>query len=177
MPDPTLADLTAAVDQLLGLAAARKALQLNGASAERAYEAYVFTLCASAVRSIPGSRSTLRGIISGANPNPVVFRGGPGEMASRIQDFVFLRCEVGPREFEIHVDVEYQGQSKATHEIDVSVCDAEHADRVRSTGQSPRTNKNLLMAFECKLYRSVPGVKIPIPSRHMLRSSPANAIM
>src|SRR5262245_39563249 len=116
MPDPTLADLIAAVDRLLGLAAAQSALRLNGVGAERAYEAYIFSLCAESVRGIPGSQTSLIGRNSGVNPDPVVFRGGPGSMASDSQDFAFLRCEVGAREFEIHVDVEYEGQSRATHE-------------------------------------------------------------
>jgi hypothetical protein len=160
MPDPTLADLTAAIDRLLGLSVARAALQLNRNATERAYEAYVFSLCAAAVRSIPGGRATLVGVVSGPNPATVVFRGAPGSMASRTQDFAYLDCQLGARQFEIHVDVEYEGQSRATHEIDVSGCSAEHARQVRRTGQAPRTNKHLLMAFECKLYTSDPGVAL-----------------
>jgi len=160
MPDPTLADLTAAVERLLDLAAAQAALRLNAATPERAYEAYVFALCGEAVRGIPGGSATLFGRKSGANPNVVVFRGAPGSMSSDNQDFAFLKCSAGPRKFEIHLDVEYEGQSRATHELDVSVCTAEHADRVRLTGQSPRTNRHLLMAFECKFYTSAPGVAL-----------------
>lgn len=160
MPDPTLADLTAAVDRLLGLAATQAALQLNNVRAERAYEAYVFSLCAEAIRGIPNSRIVLVGRNSGPNPNPVVFRGAPGSMASDNQDFAYLECAIGAREFEVHLDVEYEGQSRATHELDVSICTAQHADNVRRTRQSPRTNKYLLMAFECKLYTSDPGVSL-----------------
>jgi len=57
------------------------------------------------------------------------------------------------------VDVEYQGSSGALHEIDVSVCDADHANAVRQANGTPRaTGHNLIMAFECKFYESTPGV-------------------
>jgi hypothetical protein len=59
------------------------------------------------------------------------------------------------------VDVEYQGTSGALHEIDVSVCDEDHARAVRSTNGTPRTGGGkLLMAFECKFYDSSPGVTL-----------------
>lgn len=160
MPDPTLTDLTAAVDRLLRLVATRAALKLNSATPERAYEAYVCALCAEAIRAIPGGSATLVGRRTGPNPAVVVFRGAPGSMASDNQDFVYVACRLGAREFELHVGVEYEGQSKATHELDVSACMSEHAERVRLTGQAPRTNKHLLMAFECKFYTSDPGVAL-----------------
>ena len=54
----------------------------------------------------------------------------------------------------------YEGQSGASHEIDVSVCEAAHARNVRQTGRAPRTNKSLIAAIECKFYQSNPGVAL-----------------
>jgi hypothetical protein len=153
-----LASLQAAITALLDLPAVGQLLQLNSNTCERAYEAYVFSLSCEAVRRSGGSVQ-IRGIRSGASPNPIVFRGAPGNMASRDQDFAYARCLLNQRRFEIHVDVEYQGSSGALHEIDVSVCDEDHANAVRQTNGTPRANShNLLMAFECKFYESTPGV-------------------
>ena len=96
------------------------------------------------------------GIRSGINPPTIVFRGGPGSMSSKAQDFCYVECSLGSKKFEIHVDVEYVGQSGATHEIDVSIYDHENAQSVRTNNKSPRTNKPLLMAFECKFYTTSP---------------------
>lgn len=153
----TLDDLTAAIDDLLGLTASASLLQLNSNTPERAYEAYVLALCAEAVRKAGGS-ATPTGIKSGANPTVLVFRGGPGSMASRNQDFCYIDCQLRTKRFEIHVDVEYVGQSGASHEVDISFYDAQRASDVRNSGASPKTNQNLLFAFECKFYHSTPGV-------------------
>lgn len=153
----TLADLRNAIDSLLNLTSTSTLLQLNSNTRERAYEAYVFSLCIEAVNRA-GGQVTLIGIQTGANPTTLVFRGGPGAMPSRAQDFCYARCVLGGKEFEIHVDVEYEGNSGATHEIDVSICESRHCDSVRVTGRSPRTRKNLIMLFECKFYTNNPGV-------------------
>ena len=153
----TLADLRNAVDNLLNLTSTATLLQLNSYTRERAYEAYVFSLCVEAVNRA-GGQVTLVGIQTGPNPPTLVFRGGPGSMSSRAQDFCYARCILGGKTFEIHVDVEYEGTSGATHEIDVSICESRHCDSVRATGHSPRTNKNLIMLFECKFYTNNPGV-------------------
>jgi hypothetical protein len=155
----TLNDLKAAIDRLLALPAAGQLLQLNSNTCERGYEAYVFSLCMQAVTDGGGS-AMLCGIRSGPNPGTLVFRGGPGQMSSRDQDFCFASCRIGRKEFEIHVDVTYEGQSGATHEIDVSIIDARHADDVRRTSRLPRTNNHLVCAFECKFYTSTPGVAL-----------------
>jgi hypothetical protein len=156
---PTLNDLRQAVDTLLGLPAAAQLLQLNSNTCEKAYEAYVLALCALAVRSAGGS-AVLTGIASGANPQTVVFRGAPGDMASSSQDFCYVDCTLGLKRFEIHADVVYEGQSGASHEIDVSICEAAHAQDVRQSGRAPRTNKPLIAAIECKFYQSTPGVAL-----------------
>jgi hypothetical protein len=155
-----LNQLIAAINALLALPAARQLLQLNSNTCERAYEAYILSLCVEAVRRAGGT-AEIKGILSGPNPNPIVFRGAPGSMASRNQDFAYASCVLKSKRFEFHVDVEYQGTSGAPHEIDVSMCEAAHADAVRSTNGTPKAEGNkLLMAFECKFYESTPGVSL-----------------
>lgn len=156
---PTLQELKQAIDDLLRLPAVGRLLQLNSNTAERAYEVYVLALCAQAVRNAGGA-ATLTGILSGQQPNPVIFRGAPGSMSSRAQDFCYVDCVLGRKGFEVHVDVVYEGQSGANHEIDVSICDSAHAQDVRQTRRTPRTNRNLIAAIECKFYESTPGVAL-----------------
>lgn len=155
----TFNDLRAAIDQLLQLSATQRLLQLNSNTEERAYEAYILSLCCEAVQ-IQGGQATIRGINSGTGSSTVVFRGAPGSMSSRNQDFCFIECRLRNKAFEIHADIEYVGQSGATHEIDISIYDAQAAQNVRSTRRSPRTNKSLIAAIECKFYTSQPGVDL-----------------
>lgn len=156
---PTLADLRTAVDTLLGLPATSSVLRLNSNTRERAFEAYVFSLLIQAVRQAGGTVG-LQGVTSGANPNPVVFRGAPGYMGSRAQDFCFARCNLHGKEFEIHVGVIYVGSSGATHEVDVSIYDRSAADTVRgSPGLQPGARR-LRAAFECKFYDSQLGTAL-----------------
>lgn len=152
--------LQSAIEQLLDLPAAHQLLQLNSNTCERAFEAYVFSLCCEAARRAGGT-AELVGILSGVQPATVVFRGAPGGMASRDQDFVYAQCTLSQRRFEVHVDVEYQGTSGALHEIDVSICDEDHATAVRNTNATPKAKGHkLLMAFECKFYERSPGVAL-----------------
>jgi hypothetical protein len=153
----TLADLKSAIDQILQISSSSRILQLNSNTPERAFEAYVLGLCVQSVRNI-GGLVTITGINTGANPNPLVFRGGPGSMSSRNQDFCYADCQLRNKTFEIHVDVEYVGQTGASHEIDVSFYDSQRAQAVRASRSSPRTNQNLIVAIECKFYDSKPGV-------------------
>ena len=81
-----LAVLRTAITSLLNLPVVGHLLQLNSNTCERAYEAYVYSLCCEAVRRAGGTVQ-LMGVRSGNSPNPVVFRGAPGSMASRNQDF------------------------------------------------------------------------------------------
>jgi hypothetical protein len=155
----TKQEIKDAIDRLLNLSATGRLLQLNSDSCERAYEAYLLSLCKVAVERCGGT-AVLTGIVNGQNPATVVFRGSPGSMASTTQDFCFVDCTLGRRRFEIHVDVIYEGQSGAHHEIDVSLCSKDHANNVRQSGRTPRTNKNLIAAIECKFYHSTPGVSL-----------------
>ena len=155
----TLNDLRNAIDQLLEINATQRLLQLNSNTQERAYEAYILSLCCEAVH-IQQGQATIIGINSGANPSTIVFRGGPGSMSSTNQNFCYADCRLRNKAFEIHADIEYVGQSGATHEIDVSIYDAQAAQNVRATGRSPRTNKSLIAAIECKFYTAQPGVDL-----------------
>jgi hypothetical protein len=148
------------LESLLGIAGTGTLLQLNSATRERAYEAYVAELVAEAVRQAGGS-ARIRGILSGDNPpNPIVFRGSPGQMDSGAQNFCFYRCSLAGQEFEIHLDVKYAGSSSAVHEIDVSVFKKDAADRVRQNGVLPKASAALLMTFECKFYEDDPGAAL-----------------
>jgi len=155
----TLTELRNAIDNLLNFSAAGTLLQLNSNTCERAYEAYIFSLCVRAVQQAGGA-VVMTGIRTGLNPSVLVFRGAPGAMSSRDQDFCYAKCTLGNEQFEIHVDVEYQGQSNAPHEIDVSICESTHCQNVRDTRRLPRTRKNLIMLFECKFYSDSPGVSL-----------------
>lgn len=172
----TLSQLKKAIDDLLSLSAAGRLLRLNSNTCERAYEAYVLSLCVDAVRKAGGT-ATLTGIKSGPNPSTVVFRGAPGDMASNGQDFCYVACTLGPKRFEIHADVVYEGQSGASHEIDVSICDASHANDVRQSGRAPRTNKNLLAAIECKFYQTTPGVALARTFVGLIRDCSTNRLL
>jgi hypothetical protein len=156
---PTLDELKQALDRLLSLSVTARLLQLNSNKPEKAYEAYVLALCMQAVRNQNGT-AELVGIKSGLNPQIVVFHASPGSMASDNQDFCYARCYLREKEFEIHLDVEYAGQSGAKHEIDVSLYERASAEIVRKSKRLPRTHKPLVIALECKFYKSTPGVSL-----------------
>lgn len=150
----TKAEMKARINDLLALPGAHSALQLNSDTIARAYEAYVWSLCKRAVETV-GGRAVLTGINTGDNPRLIVLRGAPGNMSSTDQDYCYIDCELGEKTFEIHLDVQYEGTSKAPHEIDISFCDRDSADAVRATGRLPRSAK-LLVAIECKFYTAAP---------------------
>src|SRR5437868_5759861 len=106
----TLADLQNAINQVFSLPGTPPVLQLNSPTRERAFEAYVFGLLVRAIRELGGT-VVIHGRTSGPNPATIIFRGGPGLLGSIAQDFAFARCELGDEEFELHVDVQYEGSS------------------------------------------------------------------
>lgn len=152
----TKKDIKKEIDRLLAFASKSQILTLNSDTVERAYEAYIWSLCKRAVEEA-GGHAVLTGINSGDNPHQIILRGAPGSMASTAQDFCYIACRLNGKEFEIHLDVQYEGSSGASHEIDVSVYDQASADVVRRNGGLPRSGK-LIMAIECKFYTaSVPS--------------------
>jgi len=157
---PTLNDIRSAIAQVLGVPNVATVLQLNRNTRERAFEAYIFALVLRAVRQAGGTVE-LRGVLSGPNPSPVVFRGSPGRLGSRAQNFCYARCSLGNKQFEVHVDVVYLGTSGAAHEIDVSLCDEAVGEAARQTpGLLPNT-RGLRAAIECKFY----GTRLPRGAR------------
>lgn len=169
----TLQELKDAIDRVLNIAASNALLILRSNTCERAYEAYVFALCADAVRRAGGT-AIATGIVGGANPPGLIFRGGPGSLASRAQDYCYMECNLNGKRFELHVDVTFEGQSGASHEIDVSIVDGDHADDVRRFNGLPRTNKHLIGAIECKFYESRPGVVLARTFVGLVRDCSAN---
>lgn len=152
----SLDELKREIATMLNIPNVRTSLQLNSNTIERAYEAYILGLCKKAVIEADGS-AVLRGILSGDNPDPVTFRGAPGDMSSTHQNFCYVYCELNGKEFEIHLDVQYEGSSGASHEIDVSIYSSNNADAVRNSRRLPKTN-GLIMIFECKFYTlSIPS--------------------
>lgn len=145
-----VADIKRKIDTLLTVSASGIKLKLNSNTLDRAYEAYIFSLCKVAVERAGGTVN-LRGIISGGTPTTLVFRGAPGHMHSSAQDYCYAYCELNGKEFEIHLDVQYGGSSGALHEIDVSIYDHKSAENIRRTGNIPKSDK-LIMMFECKFY-------------------------
>lgn len=148
------------LNNLLSLPSAGQLLQLNSQTVERVYEAYAAALIARAVRQAGGT-AEMRGILNAhAAPITIVFRGSPGFIHSRHQNFAYWKCLLRGKEFEIHLDVTYSGSSGARHEIDVSVLDHSLAERARRNSALPKTGSKLLMAFECKFYDTIPGVML-----------------
>lgn len=154
----SIKELSDAVKRILSNPASKAVLQLNSTSRERAFEAYVFSLIVKAVRKSKGS-VTITGIKTGSNPSPIFFRGSPGYMSSRAQDFAYAECQINGRDFEIHIGVQYIGTSGALHEVDVSVFDHERAEEVRAARILPST-RSLRAAIECKFYDSALGVSL-----------------
>lgn len=177
----TITDLKNAIDNLLSLPSTRTRLHLNSDTQERAFEAYVFSLCSKAVNNLglkPSVTATaiLTGIQSGPNPTQAIFRGAPGNIWSDSQDFCYLDCTINDKRFEVHVDVTYEGKSGANHELDVSIYSKAQADAARTKRVFPKMNKPLIGAMECKFYTSTPGVALARTFVGLLTDSSSNKI-
>lgn len=171
----SLSELITAVNSLLSLTAARRRLQLNSHTEERAYEAYIFSLCVKAVRELGGTVD-IRGINSGSNPNPLIFRGSPGAIYSTTQNYGYALCEISGKQFEIHVDVQFRGSSTANHEIDVSFIDHVSSERCRVRREFPNMAGHLIGAIECKYYSGDPGVALARTFAGLISDSSSNRI-
>jgi hypothetical protein len=161
---PTLSDLRTATERLLDLPNIAAVLQLNSQTRERAFEAYVFSLVIQAVRRVGlGSTAIIQGIQTGPNPQMIVMRGSPGRLGSNAQDFAYASSELANKQFEVHAHVQYEGASKATHEIDISIYDHLAADRIGQAREAARTFSSiskLVGAIECKFYDSDLGTAL-----------------
>lgn len=152
----TLADLQNAVSGLLNLPAIPAVLQLNSATREHAFEAYVLSCLAQAVRQAGGT-AVIHGRNTGPTPTAVIFRGGHGRLGSNAQDFAYVVCTLGQKQFELHADVQYEGSSGAIHEVDVSIYDHASAVTIRQTPNAFASTRKLFGAIECKFYDSPLG--------------------
>lgn len=146
----TYNQLVAKIDELLSISTSKQLLQLNSTTKEKAFEVYALSLIADAVRRA-GGNVTIQGINSGANPSPIVFRAAPGAIYSTLQDFAYLDCTLNEKEFEIHIDIQFEGNSGASHEMDVCLIEDNHAETCRRGNRNP---KKTIYISECKFYSS-----------------------
>jgi hypothetical protein len=154
MPKPALADLHKAICRLLDIPNIAQYTQINRPLEEGAFEVYVFSLVLDAVKEA-GGKWKMRG--RNSNPHPIVFRGGPGEMASADQNFAYAHCTFpSGKSLEVHLGVQYVGTSGATHEVDISLYEASAASQARNNGEHP-DQKHLIGVIECKCYSNPIG--------------------
>ena len=144
----TLADLKNAIDALLSHPLGVSQYKISRAVEGKAYEAYVFALCLRAVREL-GVEPVLRGVLTA--PNPFIFRGAPGQIHSRSRNYGYAAFKLNNSSFEIHVGVEFRGNSKMTHELDVCIMQGDHAEMCRRLPDDPQP-KSLVGVWECKFY-------------------------
>jgi hypothetical protein len=144
----TLAELDAAIENLLSHPLGIGHYQLVRRVEEKAYEAYVFGLCLRAAREL-GVTPVLRGI-SGA-PNPFIFRGAPGQIHSTARNYGYATFSLNGFDFEIHAGVEYMGTSGMTHELDVCIMRGEDARNCRLQPDDP-SPASVIAGWECKFY-------------------------
>ncbi len=143
-----LADLEAAIDDLLNHPLGVGHYQLVRPVEEKAYEAYVFGLCLLAVREL-GVTPVLRGITD--PPDPFLFRGAPGQIHSTSRNFGYAAFSLNGQDFEIHAGIEFKGTSGMTHELDVCVMRKADADQCRQQPDDPPP-ASLVAGWECKFY-------------------------
>lgn len=171
----SLADLQTAVDRLFRVAGTSTLIQLNRRTKDSAYEAYIFGLCIEAVRRL-GGLVQIRTVSGQINPNPIILRGAPGVIYSTLQDYAHAYCVLNGKAFEIHLDVEFIGQSTASHEIDVSFIWHDVAERCRVRTEYPRMSQHLIGAIECKFYSGNPGVMLARTFAGLVSDSSANRV-
>lgn len=146
-------DIKKEIDKLLNYNAAKQILSLNNNTLERAYEAYIWSLCKRAVEEAGGTAELVGR--DGKPAKNIILRGAPGHMASNAQNFCYIKCGLNTKEFEIHLDVQYEGNSGVLHEVDVSIYDHADAKNVRGFISQPKASK-LIVMIECKFYQANP---------------------
>lgn len=144
----SLADLENSIDTLLNHPLGYGNYKLVKKVEDKAYEAYIFGLCLRAIREL-GATPVLRGI--NRDPNPFVFRGGPGQIYSTARNYGYADFSLKKYAFEVHAGVEFKGSSGMLHELDVCIIRAEDARKCRSTKEDP-SSASLVGAWECKFY-------------------------
>jgi hypothetical protein len=144
----TLVDFENAIDALLNHPLGVGQYQLVRRVEEKAYEAYIFSLCLRAVREL-GVVPVLRGISGLANP--FVFRGAPGQIHSSARNYGYGQFRLNNQDFEIHAGVEFRGSSGMTHELDVCIMRGDEAEQCRRQPDDPSA-ASLIAGWECKFY-------------------------
>lgn len=122
-----------------------------GSDAADLYELYVFALLLEAARDEHASIEFRD--VNGNLTKSLVFRTGPGNIASRRQPYTHavIRFPEKPV-LEAHVGVYVAGKSGVAHECDVAVVYQDEADICRrNPGLLPRHSK-VLLSVECKFY-------------------------
>ncbi len=116
------------------------------------YEAYLFSLVLTAART-EGARITLASV-TGALPNPFIFRTSPGYLNSRMRNYGYAVIEFNSCPIlEAHVGIRVSGHSGVLHELDVSVLFQSEAILCRSQRDSvaPRSHR-IVIGLEAKFY-------------------------
>jgi hypothetical protein len=150
----TLAELKLAIDAILNHRLGISNWKLNRTVEEKAYEAYVFSLCARAVAEM-GGKPVAR--TNQGTPGSFVFRGGPGQIHSQRANYGYLRFTMVGDDYELHAGVEFRGTSEMMHELDVCIMRAVEADRCRGLTPDDPNPRSLLGAWECKFYGKTVG--------------------
>jgi hypothetical protein len=146
----TLQDLEAAIDNLLNHPLGLGNYQLIRRVEEKAYEAYVFSLCLRAIREL-GVIPVLRGITG--PPTPFIFRGAPGQIHSRARNYGYAEFALNGHQFELHAGVEFRGTSGMLHELDVCVLRGSDAQACRNAATlDDPSAASLVGGWECKFY-------------------------
>ena len=160
---PTLAELTALVDDVLTSINPGSALYLNRNTVDAAYAAYVFGLVIAAVERIAAIDSvvlrSIQTLPQQTSPSTFIIRGAPGSIYSTTQDFGFVRFTYQDLSFEVHLGVQYRGTSTVLHEFDISILPSSTADDCRANLKAPGSAKASAI-FECKCYSNSLGIEL-----------------
>ena len=150
----TIQDLETAIDALLSHRLGVGGFETTQQIAGKTYEAYVFSLCLRAIRELTNDL-TLNGAVSGRldASTPFVFRGGPGQIHSKMRNYGHARFTLGDDDYEVHANIEFRGRSDMIHELDVCIMRASEAQKCRNPGSldDPRA-LSLIGGWECKFY-------------------------
>lgn len=164
MPKPSLSQLKALIDVVLGSINTSTAVYLNRNTADAAYAGYIFGLILRAVGRVADPSSVrLNSAQSGPKkpPPPSIFviRGAPGALYSKEQDFGFAVFKYKGKDYEIHLGVQYRGSSEVLHEFDISIVSTDDANESRKANKPPGSGKPCAV-FECKFYDKNLGIEL-----------------
>lgn len=125
--------------------------KLGTSKQSKVFEVYVYCRLANAFlnngwkllhRSIKQNR---------VSPSSFIFRGSPGYIWGKTQDFSYFRVKKGNKIYELHLGVQLKGKSTIEHEIDISVISYKSGLIARQS-KIPVTYSNCVVTIECKVY-------------------------